>query len=166
MQKTSRLHPFAILFLNLLCTYTVGSVTFISLRKPNMKIPILFIYSFLFGFDSPDSSPSHVTQNHTVYLNIIHTDNTVPNDRPSNGDIPCLVWSCMWAMTGELWPRNCLHYATHSPSHTSLTSHAIIVRGYKCVVGYYEFAGSYSCVCGWKLHFGFACVPIFFMTLS
>ena len=44
---------------------------------------------------------------HTVYVNIIRT-----NEFSANGELPFLVWSCMWAMTGKLQPQNCLQHKT------------------------------------------------------
>ena len=79
------------------------------LRKPNGKTLILFIYLV------------HLAklENHMVYMHRL-----IPNDCSVIGDVPFLVWSCVWAMTSKLQvygPQTITQCTTHSRSNTSLT---------------------------------------------
>ena len=99
---------------------------------------------------------THITQNYTVYVNIIlmYIHMYIPI---ANEDFLFLVWKYMWAMTGELWPQNCVQDAMHSRSDTSGFSHTNCVyagRGMysqdmhvpglmnACIMGGNEFAGN------------------------
>ena len=139
MQKAYRLHPFASLLLNPLYKLCYP---FSKLRKPNVKISVLFVF-FL--------SSSHNSKS-IVCMRILH----VPNDCSTTGHLPFLVLGGVQGTTGELQPRNCLqkcivfsfeHFCgfflhIQGVAHNQATPRLLNA----CVRGYDEFARDKLCV--------------------